>query len=1151
MSPITTTARTGIFCLIFLLGSAGLMAQSDDCAAPTPLTPGTSCVNTSGTLFNATSSGIAGSCAGTIYDVWYSFATPAGCTAVSIDMAAIAAGGNNLTASNTFMEAFNGPNCGTTSISSCTAIGTTLSLTGLTPSTSYRLRIFTLNVNPNTNNAARWDYNVCITYVPPPANDDCSGAATLTSSTSCVNTAGTLVNATASAGLPAGCESVGTHYDVWYKFVAANNVHTVTISGLGANFTNPEIQLYGGTCGALSSIYCGTTSLSSAALSIGVTYYVRVSNIGSSPASNGGFNICVTHPTPPVIVVAGRMKEVYKQTILSGSGALSYPWEVTYGPDSKLWVTEARGYKVYRIDPNTGAKTTVLDLSQGSSWLPAPSDSLNVQFSGFQNPWPQGGMAGLALHPNFMDGSGLYDYVYVSYVHRYLGGSSPSGYFFRNKLVRFTYNSGASRLESPVVLCDTLPGSNDHNSQRMIIAPVTKGGPYYLFYAQGDMGAGQFGNRLRPNKAQNPASYEGKILRFNLVSDGDSGGDAWIPNDNPYSSTSAVWNIGMRNNQGFAYDSTLNILYGTSHGPYTDDEINIIEPFKNYGHPLVIGYTDGNYDGNPVQGTNTSVSAGSPWTDNSGISTCPPVGSEAANKAAIDASGNGLCKDPLFSAYPATQATVTNIWQTNPGNGGWPSEGWSGLDLYTNTLIPGWKNSLVAASLKWGRLLRLRLDTTGTITAPTNTASDTISYFGSQNRFRDLAFSPDGKDIFVVMDNSSTTSGPGSANPVVPNCAGCVQKYTFLGYYDSGGKSTIPASINVTKGKANACSAGTTVTIDNTNNNLWVPITGPDGDIMAEIFANGNNLGTITSSFYKNVGAIRIASGTHYLDRNITITPQNQPSTPVKVRLYISKSELDSLIADGASGVTSIGDLKIFKNTDPCSSAIGAATIEIIPTFAEAHGANGYVLQGDINSFSSFYFSSNNFSLPLDLLTFTGQLQNNNSVLLNWKTDNEVNTSHFVVERSTDGNRFTGIANVAANGRDYPGGSFEYAFTDNDAIKQSTQRLYYRLTMVDIDGSYKYSNVVSVMLPLKSGNMTLSPNPVYNEVKVAITSPADGRVQWKLVDYVGRVILKGEEEVKKGEGNQFMVNMSRLPAGTYYLSITGAGNNQEAKLQKL
>jgi hypothetical protein len=106
------------------------------------------------------------------------------------------------------------------------------------------------------------------------------------------------------------------------------------------------------------------------------------------------------------------------------------------------------------------------------------------------------------------------------------------------------------------------------------------------------------------------------------------------------------------------------------------------------------------------------------------------------------------------------------------------------------------------------------------------------------------------------------------------------------------------------------------------------------------------------------------------------------------------------LIADGGSSVTAIGNLKILKNNDPCSNALTEATTEIVPTYAEAHGANGYMLQGDITSFSSFYFAANNFTLPLDLLSFTGQLQNNNSVLLNWKTENEISTSYFIVERS-------------------------------------------------------------------------------------------------------------------------------------------------------
>ncbi|MBK7678534.1 MAG: hypothetical protein IPJ29_03850 [Chitinophagaceae bacterium] len=188
------------------------------------------------------------------------------------------------------------------------------------------------------------------------------------------------------------------------------------------------------------------------------------------------------------------MGEVFKQTILSPAdpapGFLNYPWEITYGPDNNLWVTESRAYKLNKIDPNTGTKTTVLDLSTGSTWLttngaPAGSDTLAAiatntwngspwPIGTATNPiWPQGGFAGMALHPNFLDGTGTKDFVYITYVHRYVsGGGAYAGIRFRNKIVRFTYNSGTQKFSSPVIIANDLPGSTDHNSQRMIIAPV-------------------------------------------------------------------------------------------------------------------------------------------------------------------------------------------------------------------------------------------------------------------------------------------------------------------------------------------------------------------------------------------------------------------------------------------------------------------------------------------------------------------------------------------------------------------------------------------------------------------------------------------------------------------------------------------------------
>ena len=1006
-----------------------------------------------------------------------------------------------------------------------------------------------------------------------PPNDNCTSAKLIVTDSTCVTGTSRYVGETLTAAtdggynIPSACAMLSNSRDVWYKFVAKTKIPTITISNVGAGWggvANVRIQLLSGSCGVSSftEVACATgatlTPSLTSPLTEGNTYYIRIHRNNSAIVPvNYTFDICVTD----ALSKASRMNEVFSRTVLSAANVLQYPWEVTYGPDDNLWITEARGYKVYKMDPNTGVKTTVLDLSTGSNWFGSTqSDTLEAintaSWTGAIG-WPQGGFAGLALHPKFLDGSGTADYVYVSYVHRYISGASPSGIFFRNKLVRFTYNSGTNRLGSPAVLCDTLPGSSDHNSQRMIIAPVIPGGPKYLFYANGDMGAGQFGNRDRVNKAQNPNSYEGKILRFNLDT---VGGLTWIPATNPFSANSAVYSIGIRNNQGFAYDTSLNILYGASHGPYSDDEINIIQKFKNYGHPLVIGYADGNYNGTLTPSTNTSISAGAPFTDNNGNSACPAIGNEVTRMNAINAAAatTGPYKGPLFSAYATPAATIANTWATNPGNAGWYSEAWSGLDLYSNKIIPAWKRSLIAAGLKWGRLIKLQLGATGVTTLPSNLDSlntaDTITYFQSTNRYRDLAFAPNGKDIFLIMDNTSATSGPGVGNPTVPACPGCVIKYSFLGYADAAGFSTIPKSVDVADGTVNTCNNGTPVTIDGTNNFLWVPVTGPDGNIMAEINCMGQSLGLITSAFYKQAptaGAVRVANGIPYLDRNITITPTvTSFAIPVKVRLYISAAEFDSLKKVQPS-IVDIRGLRILKNNDPCSAAIGSSTTLLTPTNTLVpdltQGANGYVLQTPVSTLTSFYFAANNVVLPLDIITFTGSLQGNLTTLLKWKTENEINTAYFAVERSIDNINFSGIGTVKANGNS--SNSLNYTFIDLDAANQRSTVVYYRLKIFDLNNSYKYSNVINISIPVTKGMITVSPNPAFEELRATVISPVTGNEVLQITDNTGRVMMYNSIELKKGNNN-VTINISRLAAGTYYFNIVGADINLKTKFQK-
>ncbi|ALI99631.1 PQQ-dependent sugar dehydrogenase [Rufibacter tibetensis] len=455
---------------------------------------------------------------------------------------------------------------------------------------------------------------------------------------------------------------------------------------------------------------------------------------------------------------------------------LSDPWEVTYGPDNHLWITEAKGYKVSRLNPTTGAQTVLLDLTSARKF--PRYDKVSDSVDGGK-PWPQGGLMGMSLHPQLLSGK---PYVYLAYAYDFAGagkkgeGCDPNfgGCHFMMRLVRYTYDAKAQKLSNPMVLCDSIPGSNDHNSGRLLIAPVQ--GKNYLFNTVGDMGAGQFKNVGRTNRAQLTSSYEGKVLRFNLEPDTDKNQyDRWIPNDNPFTSAqkqNAVWSTGHRNAQGLAYAviGGTGRIYTSEHGPYSDDEINVIEKGKNFGHPLVIGYNDGNYNGLAAGVSNHTQIPGEWHT------TYPTIKSEKDNAAAI---GAQTYRDPIYSFNPNSNAfltkTLTQVRSGENNSPEWPSEAPSSIAVYTASGIPGWQNSLLIPTLKTGKLIRLQLNAAGT-----DVTGDTLTYFKSKIRYRDLAISPDGKKLYLAVDSSTVTSGPSGEDPKGSHYRGSILEFTYV-----------------------------------------------------------------------------------------------------------------------------------------------------------------------------------------------------------------------------------------------------------------------------------------------------------------------------------------------------------------------------------
>lgn len=511
---------------------------------------------------------------------------------------------------------------------------------------------------------------------------------------------------------------------------------------------------------------------------------------------------------------------------------LSQPWEITFGPDGYLWATEAHSYQITRINPATGSTQLVVDLS-GEKNFPNFNEA---------EEWPQGGLMGMAFHPDFEN----HPYFYVAYVFRF-GGCMPQtqGCFFQTKIVRYDYDMNTQSLSNEMVISDTIPGSTDHNGGRMAIGPNTENtGTDFLYYGVGDMGSGHLGNAERAHHGQEVAYYEGKILRFNLTPDNDANdSDSWIPNDNPFSEPgkqSAVWSVGHRNPQGLVF-SPDGMLYESEHGPYSDDEINLILPGYNYGFPLIMGFSDGNYNG-------SKAGAGS---------TLPLIVSEFANEALIQQTSP--YSDPIASFFPAPQSEISTLYtndinDTSPFDNyylQYPSVAPSGIDFYGSDAIPGWKNSLLVANLKIGSMYRIQLTNNGT-----TFEGDTISYFEGMGRFRDLAISADGTKIYLAADSVGSIKGaPGEA--VVPPNKGCILEFTYL--TTDTWEAALGESVTVFPNPTNQAST-----------QLSIKLADP-AEVFVELFtATGQRLVTIlppvnTISFDKTINMAQYQPGIYFL----------------------------------------------------------------------------------------------------------------------------------------------------------------------------------------------------------------------------------------------------------------------------------------------
>ena len=470
----------------------------------------------------------------------------------------------------------------------------------------------------------------------------------------------------------------------------------------------------------------------------------------------------------PESVVRGTKR--FRMNVLASE--LAGPWELTWGPDNQLWVTERTGKRVMRIDPVTGARSVAITIGEVSA------------------PGGQDGLLGMALHPELLKDTGN-DFVYVAYTYvdrnkkAQPSVTDPASPYRRlySKLVRLSYDRAKGALSNPVNLAIGLPAGNDHNAGRLKMGPDRK-----LYLTIGDMGNNQLGNYCQPIEAQrlptqaemdakDYASYVGKSLRFNL--------DGSIPSDNPRFAgvVSHVFTYGHRNPQGldFGPDGTL---YSNEHGPKTDDEINILKAGANYGWPHVAGLRD------------DKAYRYARWAEAS--TPCPQLRfSDLAIHPSVPHEPEQAFTKPFIEPI-ATMFTVPDGYNfADPACKGidficWPTVGVSSLEHYESKGdgILGWDRVLLVTTLKRASLYVVPLRADGQAVA-----GRMSRYFQSDNRFRDIAVHPGRRTLYIATDAEGVAEALAGGVTTKMRNPGAILSFT----YEGEGGATISSGGNVSE----------------------------------------------------------------------------------------------------------------------------------------------------------------------------------------------------------------------------------------------------------------------------------------------------------------------------------------------------------------
>jgi hypothetical protein len=177
-------------------------------------------------------------------------------------------------------------------------------------------------------------------------------------------------------------------------------------------------------------------------------------------------------------------------------------------------------------------------------------------------------------------------------------------------------------------------------------------------------------------------------------------------------------------------------------------------------------------------------------------------------------------------------------------------------------------------------------------------------------------------------------------------------------------------------------------------------------------------------------------------------------------------------------------------------------------------------------------FSQSTEVLPVTLSSFTA-LPRNSTMILDWKFSEELNATRYEIQRSTTGNDFTTIGNIASTGNHVIGSS--YSWTDPAPVVGIS---FYRLKMIDKNNAFSLSKIIKAEMGMKAGSVSIYPNPVVgNTVNIQLNNIDRGSYPVTISNMQGQVVYNKTLTHHGGTDAEKLELSNNLAHGTYLVRM--------------